>query len=120
LSQDRRLSAADFHELIATAEQLHKRLPNVVPIHVERKIYVVGDTHGQFQDVVAIFDKFGRPSAQNPYLFNGDMVDRGSMGIEILTLLLAWKLADPDSVFINRGNQYVSLRWRLVAAVLFV
>jgi serine/threonine-protein phosphatase 5 len=110
LIEDRRPSAADFRDLIANADQLHRRMPNVVSIRVEKKIYVVGDTHGQFQDVITIFDKLGRPSAQNPYLFNGDIVDRGSMGVEILTLILAWKLADPDSIFINRGNQYALRR----------
>jgi serine/threonine-protein phosphatase 5 len=67
-------------------------------------LIIVGDTHGQYQDVYNIFRTFGYPSSKNPYLFNGDIVDRGSLGIEILISLFAWKLAIPDSIYINRGN----------------
>ena len=41
---------------------------------------------------------------KNHYLFNGDMADRGRNGIEIFMLLLAFKLACPEAVFMNRGN----------------
>jgi tetratricopeptide (TPR) repeat protein len=106
LMNDRRPPLAEFRELIIAADEMHRRMPNIVSLTVDRKICIVGDTHGQYQDVIGIFEKFGNPSSQNPYLFNGDMVDRGSMGIEILILLLAWKIADPASIYFNRGNQY--------------
>jgi hypothetical protein len=46
----------------------------------------------------------GFPSEKNPFLFNGDMVDRGPMSFEIVIVLLAMKLASPNAVHILRGN----------------
>ena len=46
----------------------------------------------------------GKPSEKNPYLFNGDFVDRGSFSVEVMIALLAWKIALPKSFFLNRGN----------------
>lgn len=51
----------------------------------------------------------GTPSATNLYLFNGDIVDKGPRSLECLLLLLAYKLAYPNYVFINRGNHESSL-----------
>ncbi|EAX95950.1 Ser/Thr protein phosphatase, putative [Trichomonas vaginalis G3] len=93
--------------LIDKIKAILKPLPNIVSINPSSttgKIRVVGDTHGQFQDLCYIFDQFGYPSADNPYLFNGDYVDRGSMGVEILLTLLCWKVAEPNSIYLNRGN----------------
>jgi len=68
------------------------------------KVTVCGDTHGQYWDVMNIFKMNGLPSASNPYLFNGDFVDRGSWGIENICLLYALKVKDPSSMHFNRGN----------------
>lgn len=65
---------------------------------------VCGDTHGQFYDVLNIFELNGLPSARNPFLFNGDFVDRGSFSLEVVTTLLAWKLVCPDCMHLTRGN----------------
>lgn len=42
-----------------------------------------GDTHGQYFDVLNIFNFNGMPSPTNCYLFNGDFVDRGPFGVEV-------------------------------------
>ena len=75
-----------------------------VPASKEQKLRVCGDTHGQLADVLWIFDEHGEPSADNAYLFNGDVADRGKHAVEIFLLLLLYQLADPKCMFINRGK----------------
>jgi serine/threonine-protein phosphatase 5 len=97
-------------QFLLKIRSLHESLPNIVNIPKppsDQVIKIVGDTHGQFQDLLYIFDTYGFPSSSNLYLFNGDYVDRGSQGLEILLTIFAWKIANPDAIFLNRGNQYV-------------
>jgi serine/threonine-protein phosphatase 5 len=108
LMSDRRPPAFEFRDIVRRTTEMHQKMPNIVSITVTGRIHIVGDMHGQYQDLVAIFHRLGFPSANNPYLFNGDLVDRGSMGVEILIAILQWKLTDPASVYINRGNQFLA------------
>lgn len=110
LRNEKMLKQDVVSRMINKIREIHELLPNIVYISRPKTgnfIKVVGDTHGQFQDLLYIFDKFGNPSSENPYLFNGDYVDRGSQGLEILLTLFAWKIANPESIYFNRGNQYV-------------
>ena len=104
---DKRPPEGEVAKIIRKATDIHQKLPNVTKINV-KSIRIVGDTHGQYQDVLNIFDTFGYPSDDNPYLFNGDYVDRGSMSCEILIALMLWKLYNPNCIFINRGNHETS------------
>ncbi|KAL6450639.1 PPT1 Serine/threonine-protein phosphatase T [Candida maltosa Xu316] len=72
------------------------------------KLTVVGDTHGQFYDLLNLFDKFGFVSEDHVYLFNGDFVDRGSWSCEVALYLYVLKILYPKSIFINRGNHETS------------
>jgi serine/threonine-protein phosphatase 5 len=65
---------------------------------------VCGDTHGQYYDLLRIFEMNGPPSRSNPYLFNGDFVDRGSFSVEVIVTLMAWKVLDPECMHMTRGN----------------
>jgi len=65
---------------------------------------VIGDLHGQLFDFQSIYDLVGLPSATNQMIFNGDFVDRGSWSIEVILLVFALKLMNPEAVGLNRGN----------------
>lgn len=78
-------------------------------------ITILGDTHGQFIDTVNILVEcgiFGLDNGNNlilnplnrHILFNGDIIDRGEMSLELLLLILSLKLFASDMVHINRGN----------------
>jgi hypothetical protein len=58
----------------------------------------------QFYDLLNIFALNGLPSPDNPYLFNGDFVDRGSFSVECIFVLFGFKLLYPDRFFMSRGN----------------
>lgn len=68
------------------------------------KFTVCGDIHGQFYDLLNIFELNGLPSVTNPYLFNGDFVDRGSFSVECIFTLFSFKLLYPDHFFMSRGK----------------
>tara|TARA_B100000780_G_C21065141_1_gene428269 strand:+ start:51 stop:1202 length:1152 start_codon:yes stop_codon:yes gene_type:complete len=80
--------------------------PNKVDVNVPKHglLTVVGDTHGQFSDLVYILTRQKMPTKTNYYLFNGDFVDRGSFGCEVFLMIAALKIANPTHVFMNRGN----------------
>jgi len=72
-------------------------------LELEAPIQIVGDIHGQFDDLLRLFEHCGSP-CDSKYLFLGDYVDRGKNGLECMCLLLAYKIKYPDSFFMLRGN----------------
>ena len=70
----------------------------------QRVVTVVGDLHGSFNDLTYILSEIGYPNPNNIIIFNGDFVDRGPNGLEVLLSVLSLKVAHPHHVFINRGN----------------
>lgn len=88
-------------KLLKLTLNLLKTEPNLVSI--DEPICVVGDLHGQYFDMLNMISKAGEPGSIN-YLFLGDYVDRGVLGIEVVLLLFAIKLNEPKSVVLLRGN----------------
>lgn len=80
--------------------------PSLVDINVAgtSKFTICGDIHGQFYDLMNIFDINGLPSPTNPYLFNGDFVDRGSFSVECIFTLFGFKLLYPTHFYLSRGT----------------
>lgn len=93
--------AQTAHILQLTIEQL-KSEPNLVQI--DEPICVVGDIHGQYYDLLNMISKAGEPGQNLNYVFLGDYVDRGILGIEVCLLLFAIKLNTPKHVVLLRGN----------------
>jgi len=104
--EDKRLHNKYAYKILAANLGQMKAYPNVVPVTVTEGAHVTvcGDTHGQFYDLLHIFKVNGPPSPDNPYIFNGDFVDRGSWSLEVVMTLLAYKALYPDSVHLTRGN----------------
>lgn len=72
-------------------------------LRLNAPIKVVGDIHGQFLDLLRFLEIGGFPP-NSSYLFLGDYIDRGKMGVECTMLLFCYKLKYPNLVHLLRGN----------------
>ncbi|KAJ6796701.1 serine/threonine-protein phosphatase BSL3-like isoform X3 [Iris pallida] len=101
------LDCNEIADLCDSAERIFSSEPSVLQIKAPVKIF--GDLHGQFSDLMRLFDEYGAPStagdiAYIDYLFLGDYVDRGQHSLETISLLLALKVEYPHNVHLIRGN----------------
>ena len=95
------LPEEQIKQLIAKATDVLMSQP--VFLNLQAPIKVCGDMHGQYYDLLRLFEYGGFPPEVN-YLFMGDYVDRGKQSIETICLVLAYKIKYPRNFFILRGN----------------
>lgn len=92
---------AEIIAVCAAARNLLLSQP--ILLELDAPIKIVGDIHGQYPDLIRLFEQCGRPPVSN-YLFLGDYVDRGKQSLETMLLLLCYKLKYPGNFFLLRGN----------------
>ncbi|KAI9834360.1 MAG: hypothetical protein M1819_002971 [Sarea resinae] len=95
------LKNAEITAICAAAREVFLSQPALVELQPPVKI--VGDVHGQYTDLIRMFEMCGFPPNAN-YLFLGDYVDRGKQSLETILLLLCYKLKFPENFFLLRGN----------------
>ena len=123
----KRMIPKDFvHTLLDASTTLHKQLPNIIEVNrllVElpeqdesaevsnmeygSRLSIIGDLHGQYDDLAMLFDEpllADYPSPYNQFIFNGDMVNRGPMSVETIVTILFCNLLLPNAVHVLRGN----------------
>ena len=101
LKSHQQITEMELQSLFSKAEEI---LYNEGPIiSIQTPITVCGDIHGQFCDLLRLFDVGGAPP-ETRYLFLGDYVDRGYNSIETFALLLSYKVKYPNNFFLLRGN----------------
>jgi len=95
------LKEAEICALCIRSRDIFMDQPMFLELEVPLKI--CGDVHGQYSDLLRLFEYGGFPPEAN-YLFLGDYVDRGKQSLETICLLLVYKVKYPDNFFLLRGN----------------
>jgi serine/threonine-protein phosphatase 2A catalytic subunit len=79
----------DVKTLCLRARDILEKEENVQP--VSSPVTLVGDIHGQWYDLIELF-QIGGDLPNTNYVFLGDYVDRGYYSIETVSLIMALKV----------------------------
>ncbi|XWS22040.1 hypothetical protein CRYUN_Cryun29cG0000800 [Craigia yunnanensis] len=80
------LNDSEIRQLCLTAKKLFLTQPNLLELEVP--INICGDIHGQYSDLLRLFEYGGFPPKAN-YLFLGDYLDRGKQNMRSLDQIRA-------------------------------
>ena len=119
LKQGETVSERELRQLCQYVGELLMEESNVQPIM--SPVTIVGDLHGQFFDLLNLFETVGGWPPNTSYIFLGDFVDRGHNSVETLSLLLCLKLKFPAHITLLRGNHEVRMRlYCTIVVTLFI
>lgn len=95
LLREGHLNKPELMEIISAVTKIMRAEPNV--LSMKEPVIIVGDIHGQFYDLVHMFEKVvdNRNLPKTNMLFLGDYVDRGNYSIEVCIFLYALKICYP-------------------------
>ena len=96
------LSISEIKFICDKSKEILQREPTILSL--TPPITLVGDIHGQLQDLLEIFYQQGTPKDGISFVFIGDFVDRGLNSVEVFLLLLIYKILYPSQFFLTRGN----------------
>lgn len=95
------LNVYEIHKICKNVKEILINEPNI--LFIESPICVLGDVHGQFEDLLELLSLKGGPRTTK-YLFMGDYVDRGADSLNVILLLFCYKILFPKNVYFLRGN----------------
>lgn len=101
LQREGRLSMDAAIELVRRGADVFKKEPNI--LQLKYPVTVCGDIHGQFFDLMRLFEIGGDPK-DTQFLFLGDYVDRGCFSCEVVFYMYGLKLVYPKTMWMIRGN----------------
>jgi serine/threonine-protein phosphatase 2B catalytic subunit len=95
LLREGHINKKELLELVSEASKIMRAEPNV--LKMKEPVIIVGDIHGQFYDLVHMFEKVvdNRNLPKTNMLFLGDYVDRGLYSIEVCIFLYSLKICYP-------------------------
>ena len=95
------LTEGEIRALCLKSREIFQSQP--ILLELEAPVKICGDIHGQYYDLLRLFEYGGFPPEAN-YLFLGNYVDIGMQSLETICLLLAYKIKYPENFFLLRGN----------------
>ncbi|CAG0880331.1 unnamed protein product [Darwinula stevensoni] len=95
------MTEAEIQGLCLEARDIFLSQP--ILLELEAPLIICGDIHGQYTDLLRLFEIGGFPRKAN-YIFLGNYVDHGKQSLETICLLLAYKIKYPKNFFLLRGN----------------
>jgi len=95
------LDVSEIKWICESVREIFAREENIVSISTP--VTVAGDIHGQFPDLLRLFETGGEVGETN-YVFLGDYVDRGRHSVQVVSLLFLLKLRYPRQITLLRGN----------------